>query len=203
MRTEEQIKEAFSEQMMALRASAKAFDEGAKWEAKRLATVIHILVHDAGRTTSLLTQMGLKSNLQFVSTATPIVEDNLIADMPLVWMRMGDSVCEYVPSFVVKPKSNLRAVSFTTWIEEPAYRAVNQLPLSRKNLILSLRDQDGGAHFDQSLGDPAYRSVATENSAGWVFRSIDGQDRIPIGPHLASMRQIAWEMDETVKTLGY
>ncbi len=47
------------EQVAFLRHSAALFDAGADAEAKRIAVVIRVLVHDTPRSHSLLAQLGL------------------------------------------------------------------------------------------------------------------------------------------------
>lgn len=52
--------------------SARAFDAGAEGEAKRLAVSIAALVHDTKASHSLLDQLGIKEELRFIDSATPI-----------------------------------------------------------------------------------------------------------------------------------
>src|SRR5262245_34753110 len=70
------------EQRQALAASCQNFDRGNEWEAARLATCVFTLVHDGGPITSLLTQLGLRAPLRFVSTGRIKNERGLVASTP-------------------------------------------------------------------------------------------------------------------------
>ena len=56
-------------QLVFLRNSAAAYDDGALEEAVRIAVVIRVLCHDTAKSTSLLAHMGLKESIRLVSTA--------------------------------------------------------------------------------------------------------------------------------------
>lgn len=198
-RTKAAINEAFGEQIAALRTSANAYDQGSKWEAKRLAACVYILVHDKGRAVSMFTQMGMKEHLEFVSTADALIPGNLAPEFPLAVLVPTQSSAEYVPLCTMYSSLECRAFSFALWWEQPILRAQNNEILTRRTLVLSLRDQDGGAHFDSSL-DPIYRGFATEHKGGFfIVHADDGRrEELPFGPHFASMRQIAWEIEATL-----
>ncbi|TIL30046.1 hypothetical protein [Mesorhizobium sp.] len=197
-RTKAAINDAFGEQMAALRTSAKAYDEGSKWEAKRLAACVYILVQDKGRAVSMFTQMGMKEHLEFVSSAGPLKPGNFAPEFPLAVLVPSQSSAEYVPRCTWYSIMECRAFPFELWWEQPILQANNEI-LTRKTLVLSLRDQDGGAHFDSSL-DPIYRGFATEHKGGFfIVHADDGRrEDMPLGPHFASMRQIAWEIEATL-----
>ncbi|MGX9120350.1 hypothetical protein ACWTU6_27345 [Mesorhizobium sp. BHbsci] len=199
-RTKAAINEAFGDQIAALRTSAKAYDEGSKWEAKRLAVCVSILVHDKkGRAVSMFTQMGMKEHLEFVSTAGALTPGNAAPEFPLAVLVPTQSIAEYVPLCTMYSTLECRAFSFALWWEQPILRAQNNDILTRRTLVMSLRDQDGGAHFDTSLS-PIYRGFAAEHKGGFfIVHADDGrQEPMPFGPHYASMRQIAWEIEATL-----
>jgi hypothetical protein len=65
---------------------------------------------------------------------------------------------------------------------------------------MTLRDQDGGAHDDPELSDAGCVSVAKGAGVGLWFRiDNEAQRRPDPGPHLASMRQIAWELEQALE----
>lgn len=53
------------EQLQFLRSSSLAFDVGNYGEAKRLAVILRILLHDTKRSASLLTSLGIKDKLWY------------------------------------------------------------------------------------------------------------------------------------------
>ncbi|TGE33187.1 hypothetical protein [Desulfosporosinus sp. Sb-LF] len=67
------------------------------------------------------------------------------------------------------------------------------IKFNRRTLILSLADQDGGAHVDPTL-DEAYVNLSRNNSLN-VFHEYK-----PVkGVVLASVRQIAFDITRTLK----
>lgn len=195
--------DALERQMAALRASAAAFDKGEDWEAMRLATAVHTLVHDGGRNTvALLTQLHLKQTLQFRAGA-PINERSLTTQMPLVYMRASNTGAVYQPFLDQGPPMPERYLPFTKWWEEPVLRDDKSRLLTRKNLVRSMRDQDGGAHIDGGLDDEAYVAISRHNGAAMEF-CADGHPPRPLnpGPERATMRHIAWELEQTLKSVS-
>src|SRR2546421_47685 len=67
-RTRAELVTMLAEQRAALATSCGSFDEGNDWEAARLAITIFNLVHDDRKIISLLTQLGLRASLRFVSS---------------------------------------------------------------------------------------------------------------------------------------
>ena len=67
--------------------------------------------------------------------------------------------------------------------------------LSRRKIVLSAANQDGGAHVDELL-DPDYKALISDGFAGSVLRS-DGQKAIEsplFGAHYVALRQMAHEI---------
>src|SRR5262249_55095782 len=84
-RTRGQLVSALNNQLKAIKASSAAFDEGEAWEATRLAVAVYVILYDGkGRTVSLLSQLGIKEKIPFVSTSVPANPNGLVAEMPLV-----------------------------------------------------------------------------------------------------------------------
>lgn len=76
------------EQVQFLRNSAASYDIGFEGEAKRLALVVRVLVHDTKASKSLLHQLSLKGSLRLFDTATPLLEDNLLPHLGLVSIKV-------------------------------------------------------------------------------------------------------------------
>lgn len=202
-RSQDELRTALIEQLHALQSSGAAFDGGHLWEAKRLATTACVLVEDSKRMKSLLSQLGLLGEMTFLASGNPIHSDNLLAETPLLLMRFGGGTVKYVPRFDDGP-NKARRLPFSDWWNEAVFKDRKHRTLTRRALARSLRDQDGGAHFDEELKDEVYVGVAKENSTGWVVVTREG--RRPLdnpGAHLASMRQIAWELEQTILQTGF
>lgn len=196
-----------ADQRRALEASCEAYDAGKEWEAARLATAIFTLVHDGGSITSLLTQLGLRASLRFLSSGRyEHPEDGakvLLESPPLVSLRAkDDGTFECIPKFALR-RPVVKPVQFETWwAKESVYRAHDvsgELDLTRRRLIFSLRHQDGGGHVGE-LTDDLY--VRLKRGAGW----LSGKDLNSLEPlalaAAATMRQVAWEVVETLTGLG-
>ena len=64
--------------------------------------------------------------------------------------------------------------------------------------MLKVADTEGGAHVDPAL-DPMYAALARENALGFVYH-VNADEARPLegDPALASVRQIAYEVDRTL-----
>jgi hypothetical protein len=176
--------------------------QGNEWEAPRLATVVFTLVHDGGSITSLLTQLGLRASLRFVSSGRADHNPNLVTSSPpLVSMAINQAKgVRFIPRLGERSGSSgpLELQFHTWWAKEHIYKD-RQVDLTRRRLIFALRHQDGGGHVG-NLTDPAY--VRLKGGAGWFGGVGSGAPEAFVGAVTATMRQVAWEVTETLKQLG-
>jgi hypothetical protein len=191
--TSQELHEHLGEQTQFLKASCDAFDQGADAEAKRIATVIRVLVHDTGSSHSLLGQLGMKDGY-FFDSAPPVDDSNLASESPLLMFGMGKD--KYLAPLDSGPSWAHRGRPFDGWWNDPIFKDDKGRQLSRRELILTAANQDGGAHIDPSL-DEAYADLAKNNSLGWTFE--DGKGGRPMsGATKAAIRQIGHEMLRTL-----
>jgi hypothetical protein len=196
-RLPEEVKMALDVQRNAMAASAKSYDDGNKWEALRLATAVHVIVHDAGGTKSLLKQLGIKGSLRFFASGPKSNPNNLIRESLLVSVRIfGDGSAEYVPRLDHNHHPP-RLVQFHEWWEEDIIFREGTFFLSRKRLVFVLRSQEGGSHFDPVLKDPNYLRFSREQITT-PYVSGGGTSTPVLGAELATMRQVAWELTKTL-----
>jgi hypothetical protein len=199
-----------------LEASCEGFDKGNQWEANRLATTIYTLLHDGGSITSLLTQLGARSGLRFMSSGRvvdhkPNEQGEILAAStpPLVMIKMSPGSTKFkarLSSTAAVPEQTQSSVQFHKWWEDERifkdWSGDSSLFLNRRRLIFALRHQDGGAHIGD-LTDPAY--VRLKAGAGWMGgASINGAvftTELMTEALAESMRQVAWEVTETLKQL--
>jgi hypothetical protein len=71
--------------------------------------------------------------------------------------------------------------------------------LTRRRLVFALRHQDGGGHVG-TLTDDAY--VRLKAGGGWFGGVSDRPPEPLINGVTATMRQVGWEVTETLKMLG-
>ena len=201
VRTPAELLEHLREQATFLRLSGAAFDSGFEGEAKRLAVTIRVLVHDTNRSMSLLTQMGVKDQLLFVDTAPPIDPRNILGTEGLVVMRNSAAGSSYVAPLDDVPSERLgRTKRFAEWWGQPVTCLPDGKTVSRRAYVLPAANQEGGAHVDAKLSS-LYDDFARRNPFGWMTHSP--ADQTPLQGHgaLASVRQIAHELQSTIAPL--
>lgn len=216
-RSPQELDEILQRQIGHLRRSSMLYDDGEVSEAERLAATCHILLHDPenpkSRSKSLLGQLGLKSTMMFVdeSMTLPLTANTILSaiDQPLIMVEAGTSGAKYTPW--LGRGFGQRTVDFDTWWNGCAFRHRSGDTLSRKELVSSLRDQDGGSHVDGRLTDTAYRRMSDnadelasfENGSVTIATAARKPSSAKIGlAHWATMRQIAWELDQSLKHIG-
>lgn len=195
------------EQVAFIDASSRSYDQGLEIEAKRLAVTIRVLVHDTGASHSLLGQLGVKDQMQWLTTGS-VDPRNLLTSNELVSMKMemseAGSSMSYVPHDFEYFKQFGTLVDFDTWWNQPVIKDGFNEEFSRRDLVLALANKDGGAHIDEL--QTRVRRLASEGSMGWLFGPApdEGQDvtleseLVTLSPILASVRTIAEELRLTI-----
>lgn len=180
-----------------IRRSAAAWDSGCHDEAIRIATAIRVLIHDKGHSsTSLLTHLGAKK-IRLLSTRNPIPLETFPENARGTMLLMGGGMLafdvvmntrEVYPSLHrARSREELTAEE---WWKQPVTGALARI-LSRRDLVLSASNKDGGAHVDAVL-DAGYEDIVS-----LVFHRAPPN---PDGPkprhdlHLLVIRQFAYEL---------
>ena len=84
IRTPQETEVELREQIASLREFGEDFDSGNNKQAKYLADIAYVLLHDGhGRTVSLLRQAKVRSKIDFVSSLRPIPADSREIDQVL------------------------------------------------------------------------------------------------------------------------
>ena len=200
IRSSEEVQRALEIQRQALESSCVAYDNGNRWEASRIATTVMVLVHDAGRNQSILRQLGIKGKLRFITSAFQYSPRNVLRETHLLSTRVyNDGTAEYAPLLDGAPHG-LRRLQFHDWWESELIFRDGTFRLTRKRLAHVLRNQEGGAHFDPILQDANYLRFAKEQLTTPYVVSAGMPPRAILGAEWASMRQVGWELLETLKT---
>jgi hypothetical protein len=205
-----------SEQRGFLRSSAAAYDAGNEPEAKRLALTLRLFLHDPRNQRSLLTRMGVRDRLPWTDTSHGEPPPGaMFFAAGLATMRIaGGTVTYFAPLDDVDPLRFQPAQAFADWWSESIMRDSVGNNFSRSDLVLSVADQDGGAHIDERL-NAAYAALTRNNSLGFAVSSsdTDGTTGIAFGPGatgqpfsnsvaLANVREIAWEVENCGRRLN-
>ena len=84
---DEDLRKHLKEQIYFLQSSAKLYDLGNEVEAKRMATVLRVLLFESpnpnSKSKSLLGQLHLRRSMQFFDTAQPYQSNNLLTQQCL------------------------------------------------------------------------------------------------------------------------
>lgn len=205
-RTKDDLLEALKKQRKFLESSCATFDNGDEDEALRIAVVLRSLVHDTTKSQSLLKQLELKNQIKFIDSSLPI-------DPVHTYLGGGRwAATAYVPpgligvsisSRVAKFRAPLSLrdgakgfVLFSEWWTATCIPGHDKKRYSRKELVLTMANKEGGAHIDADI-DMAYKEFASSNlNMAHVVNEIE--TGFMNSAANASMRQIAWEMLPTL-----
>lgn len=213
--TDPELMNHLYEQMAFLKRSAEHYDAGEFSEAKRLAATLRVLLHDTDRSVSLLSQLGLKKNLRFVDTAGQIEPDtfemlpggrfraSIAIATPLAPIAWGSWKGFRFIARLDDHRTRLRPLRFDMWWSNPVVAIPPKFRLSRKDLVLGVANQDGGAHVDASLreqfaGVARQRFILGSRKKPLSIATIQHPERKePPNPSLPMIRQIAYEVTKT------
>ncbi|NLZ88517.1 MAG: hypothetical protein GX916_03350 [Clostridiales bacterium] len=190
---QKELQTHWQEQINFLIISSSAYDNGQHSESKRLALGIRILLHDSKNSLSLAKQLGIKNNMLFWSSASLYTPSNLLSSFNLLSMRMTSDGFAYIP-ILTNVTGRTFFLIFDDWWNEVVFDDKQSI-LTRRDVILTTADQDGGAHVDPEINED-YAKIAKDNSLGWTFvSSDDGSSSPPLtNPVYATVRQIACEL---------
>lgn len=220
--TNDDFLEQLKDQLDFIESSMKAFEINEK-EAKRVATIIRVLVHDTPNSISLLQHLNQK-HIKFYDTKA---EKNSFSNYNI----SGSNVTLNYPLFVANsPYAGLLAkeiittgsdislrfkplykhhneartlsyplVNFQTWWDGEIFDNKNGHKLTRKDLVLDMANKDGGAHVDSKVSEK-YLSLKQANI---IPVSVNGipKDFENI-PAYSTIMQIAWETLMSIKNSG-
>ncbi|OXD04570.1 hypothetical protein CA165_23355 [Vibrio parahaemolyticus] len=184
------LNEQLETQVSFLRRSAKTFDDGYKDEALRLAVTLRVLFHDTKQSVSLLRHLKKKGSLSLISTFTSqndrALPKNINWHTVVPLMVSGNKVKAPVEEW--KVRSNL---PFEEWWNEKIW-VEGQQALSRRDVVLSAANQDGGAHVANKLDNKTKKMKAGPT----VTVKVNGKviDNMMDNHHYPLIRQITHEV---------
>lgn len=201
-RTPDDLMRALDEQLRLLCEYADQYDAGKFVMAKPMATALRVLCHESKTSKSLLGQLNLKDRYFYDTSTSPDERppDFDYKKLKLVGSFLGiigmTHTAELVP--YLDSQENRRFFGFSQF-DNYWNRIIlldgHKIPFSRKDICLSVANQDGGAHVDSAL-NAEYRALTRDNSMmiigrkGGVFHDLN---------HIASalLRQITHEILRT------
>ena len=188
------------EQMDFLQASAERFDSGHEHEAKRMATVVRVLLYEKGQT-PLLREMNLREEVDWLSLGSAFEAGNLAVTNSLVSMRMSFPAGASFESHATIPGQPLPWAHWrefdSWWSGDPViHNPQSGLSFSRRNLILMLANRDGGAHVGRLSKEE--QVLASGQATSWAADFGHGVVDVMDSPVPASVRTIAAEVIATI-----
>ncbi len=187
----DELEGQLADQLLFLKTSCALYDASQLQEAKRLAVAIRVLLHESRASRSLLGQLDLK-NIAFFDTTNDHNPNNLLAHYGLVSIRFKDGLADYVAMFDNSPRGSGKIASFEQWWNKIVFIDSGRAEFSRKDLVLAVANQDGGAHVDPELTE-TYASLSRNNSLNWSFTGPG--ETVPLGnPVPPSIRQMTHEL---------
>ena len=174
-----------------LERSCVSYDAGATDEAIRIGTVIRVLIHQTGKSTSLLKHLNATTINLLSTTLEPSPQTISFAGMGM--MTIGGDRKAYYPQLGNGP-FNIQ-VPVIKWWNQVVMVLDAKHRMTRKMIVLSAANKDGGAHVDEKL-TPEYEALAKDGAVGaLVYESTDHYREEQIGDaHLVSLRQMGYEL---------
>jgi hypothetical protein len=173
-----------------------------------LATGIALLVHQTDRSSALLDQLEVLDRLRFELSGAPLDPTNRLPYQQLVILGSDG---EYHPVCLLPQpprRRHPRRVSFHEWWSEPVIAVDHPIYQARsihtrRELVLDVRDTDGGAHVDPGI-PPKYAYLSRSNALGWEMIDDDPPRSSPVpsgNPVPSSIRQIWFELEAAIDRL--
>lgn len=143
------------------------FKAGDETEAYQIANILRSLLHDTGKSTSVLSYIDWKEKMFYYSSAAPYSFINLMPYNGLVYQKItvGKGV-EYVSGMDDKERQII-CLSFDDWWNQIVIDDKNE-KFTRKDLVLYIANKEGGCHVDAEV-DENYDELFNYNSIGWEY----------------------------------
>ena len=160
-KTGAELQEDFDEAVELLEINCKTFDCISFKAAKQISNSLHQLVDDRGQNKSHLANMDLLDKLKIWKSPAKLEPGSDFSNIMMGVMfgiakdRLGFPVpvAFNLPAHLHEGHMKLAAVGTTveSWLDELAIRLGSGKVFSRRSIVRAVRDQDAGAHSDQSL----------------------------------------------------
>lgn len=189
----EELEVHLSEQLGAMQRSVQLYDEGYQLEARRLAVILRVILY-SGKDPSLLRRLD-RDNMNFVDSAPNFDPENLLSFHGLVSLEIKGGEVFYIAR--LDTESPIVTAPFDHWWNATVFSDKARRRMSRKDVVLTAANQDGGAHVDGALRAD-YASLRHDNSLGWLtdLKLPPSND-----PGYVAIRQISHEVLKTLLPL--
>lgn len=207
--------EGYSENLMSqlgrLSRNGEAYDRGDEGAALDLAVAIRVLVRETSNSHSLLGPKGLDvfRKALFMDTRLPEARGRPgtrvvpVAGCSLIRIEMvtgpakGTGIA-FRPVLGSRPH---RWIGFERWLTEPVSHGSRATQRScRWDFVNAIANKEGGAHVQPRISE-LYRAVVVDMGYGAAIDEASGEARpFDSDPTFAVVRQIAYELEQTIRT---
>lgn len=204
--------EQLSQQLSLLIDACHNYDKGMFYQSKNMSAIIRILVKDVenanskrkSQTVSLLKLLEVKDSMKFYNTGyeaiDPDVAVNLvgIVKVPSPPPLTNQFEHIYIPLLNDSACIDCKTLSFSDWWDSKIiiYKTSERsITFTRKKIVLTMAEQDGGAHIDKFENvDKDYRDISQNIVNIFVYTSINKPESLIKYLQYALVRQISHEL---------
>ncbi|MEA5048487.1 MAG: hypothetical protein VB034_07745 [Eubacteriales bacterium] len=196
--SKEELAEHLLAQLQFLKSSCLSYDAGQHLEAIRIATALRILFHTTCKSESILSQLEIQNIVNMLDTSLENSPTNLLSYTGLLFTRVTTgSGITYIPLLDDSFFFGRKNLPFKKWWSEVVILDDKKHVFTRRDIVLHVADQDGGAHVDPQI-DKKYYDLKKENTLGLYYSDDYHTDEPPVNnPIFPSLRQIAYEVIAT------
>lgn len=202
IKTKADYERDFQLNLQSLQASCDSYDQGKDYTVLDIAVRLRVLLHDTDKSISLFKHLDLKG-IQFLDTASPIDEKNMLADECLVYIAPDENwkFSKYYP--LLDNSFDRRFIDFNSWWNQIVYRDTEKR-FSRSYIVRNFANKMGGAHSGPDVSMNYYEFLREGSGAKTTYR-VNGKDvtepKNMDNLLYASLRQIAYEVLESLKNV--
>lgn len=193
-RTPDDLQRQYKKQLDQLQFLVNGYDAGHPEAAELIAVKLRVLLHETSNSHSLLKQLNRLGG-KFISTTFPFDPENVSTYSGLVMGLVDGPKSRYIA--MLDEATCLHWLPFDEWWnQESVFVDDSKATFTRKKLITTAANQDGGARVDPGL-DEHYSRLSSGHSMGWVW-SFGGMSGPVTEAAAAAIRQIAHEVLKTL-----
>ena len=214
-RSEKELEQSLRNQLKFLNTYCRQYDAGNTEFVYPMSVALRVLLKDTRTCHSILGQMGLKDTMQFIDSAhhckegiccwemgndihdASIIEGSVYAGLVSKSMQKVGYIYLMTlnPLFHYSNAPKPRMKSFVDWYNDEVLDDGIQ-KMTRKNVIENIAEKEGGCHLDTN-STPEQKIFQKPES---LKTSLKGhQIEFTPAPVYVSLRQIAWEVLESLK----
>lgn len=189
-----ELKKALEIQLEFIKNSCELFDQGCHHEALRIAVAINLILIDTDKQKSILHKILNEKMHAIKMHSTNISNMNDVHFFILLANGVGDDVAPFLNEND-KSCTNPGMMIIDEWLNQKVISLVKEdrtrYPITRKEIIRTARDKDGGAHIDDTINNESYLLLKEGIP---ILKDEQGRIITTGKLHLASMRQLGYEV---------